>query len=108
MNSNNSNTPYNSCHNINNMNSNKLRFKRPYGALQSNYQEWYTPNSKKFKHCSNQTDCNQNILAFNSDSKKNAVVFSSFSNDVEMSSQSQNHSNNTAASTESKIQAYKK
>ena len=108
MNSNNSNTPSNSCYNINNINSNKFRVKRPYGALLSNYPEFYTPNSKKFKHSPHQTDCNSNILAFNSDSKKNAVVFSSFSNDVEMSSLNQNHSHNTGSSSESKIQAHRK
>jgi hypothetical protein len=92
MNSNiltNSNNSY-----INNFsNKSKYRIKRPYGALQNQYPEFYTTSSKKFKYSSHPIDSNVYIEAFNSDNKKNAAVFSSFSNDVEMSSS--NHKFNT-------------
>ena len=107
MNSNNSNISINSCYNTNNINTSKYRIKRPFGALQSSYPEFYTPHSKKLKYSPHQTDCNSINIAFNPDSKKNSAVFSSFSNDVEMSSQSQNHIHNTAA-TDSKFQSNKK
>lgn len=90
MNSNNSNNSNNNSHSSNNINKSKLRTKRPYGALQNQYPEFYTASSKKFKYSN---DSNINIIAFNSDNnnKKNAVVFSSFSNDVDMNNQGHVH-----------------
>jgi hypothetical protein len=96
MNSNISNNSNNNSYISNNINKCKLRTKRSYGALQNQYPDFYTTTSKKFKYSNNPNDSNMNTIAFNSDNnnKKNAAVFSSFSNDVEMNSQ--NYSHNTS------------
>ncbi len=86
MNSNNSNSLYSSSNN-NYSSKSKYRMKRPFGALQNHYPEFYSASSKKFKYSSHSNDSNMNIISFNSDNKKNAAVFSSFSNDVDMSPQ---------------------
>lgn len=105
MNSDISNNLYTS-YNNNCSNRSKYRIKRPFGALHNNYPEFYTVSSKKFKHSSNSSDSNANIITHSTDNIKNAAVFSSFSNDVEMSPLINNY--NTGNHTETQQQELKR